>query len=299
MLVRFTRAVSAGGCAVLVPEVPEWRELSLATELTVPTVRAGLEALAALDDVAERPVGLVGFSFGAPQAIAASAHPALRGRIAGVVGFGGFCDLERTLHFQFTGQHEWRGDRHHLRPDPYGRWIVGANYLTAIPGHEGRGAAADALRRLAALAGEAGVMSWDAMFDAPKAELRAALCPEDRELFDVFAPTSPAEPDFEAAEAMAVALAEAGRRVEPALEATRSFGNVDAPVHLLHGRQDHLIPFSEAFRLRNALPAGVVRGPTVTSLFGHSAQDPFPGLVEGARETVAFFRALAEVLGVV
>lgn len=298
-LVRFTRAVAAGGCAVLVPEVPEWRDLDLATDLTVPTVDASLVALAKQPEVARRPAGLVGFSFGAPQAIAASAHPTLRGRIAGVVGFGGFCDLERTLYFQFTGEHEWRGDQHHLRPDPYGRWIVGANYLTAIPGHEGRGAVADALRRLAALAGDAGVMSWDAVFDEPKAELRAALSPEDREVFDLFASTSPGRPDEKEAEAMAVALAEAGRRVEPALEATRTFGEVEGPVHLLHGRQDHLIPFSETFRLSKALPAGVVHGPTVTSLFGHSAQDPFPGIVQGARETAAFFRALAGVLGVV
>jgi pimeloyl-ACP methyl ester carboxylesterase len=276
-LVRFTRALASAGFAVVVPEVPEWRELSLATHLTVPTIRACLAALDAVDDVAHLPVGLVGFSFGAPQAIAASADPVLRGRIAGVVGFGGFCDLERTLRFQFTGEHEWGRERHHLRPDPYGRWIVGANYLTAIPGHEGRAAVAD----------------------APRRELRRALSAEDRPVFDLFAPASPAEPDRVEGEAMALALADAGRRVEPALEATRSFGDVGGPVHILHGRQDHLIPFSEAFRLRNALPADAVAGATVTSLFGHSAQDPFPGPIEGARETVSFFRALAGVLGVV
>jgi pimeloyl-ACP methyl ester carboxylesterase len=298
-LVRFTRALAASRCAVLVPEVPEWRELSLATHLTVPTIEAGLAALAALDEVAHLPVGLVGFSFGAPQAIAASADPAICDRIGGVVGFGGFCDLEHTLRFQFTGEHEWGRDRHHLRPDPYGRWIVGANYLTAIPGYEGRGAAADALRRLAAVAGDSGILSWDATFEEPKGELRRALPAEDREVFDLFAPASPAEPDRAAGEAMAVALADAGRRVEPAIEATRSFGDVRGPIHILHGRQDHLIPFSEAFRLRDALPPEAVAGATVTSLFGHSARDPFPGLVEGARETVSFFRALTGVLGVV
>jgi pimeloyl-ACP methyl ester carboxylesterase len=298
-LVRFTRAVAAGGCAVLVPEVPEWRELRLATDQTLPTVEAALAAFEQIDGVARRPVGLVGLSFGAPQAIAASAHPALAGRIAGVVGFGGFCDLERTLRFQFTGEHEWRNRHHHLEPDPYGRWIVGANYLTAIPGHERRTAVAESLRSLATFAGDAGVMSWDDRFDAPKAELRDSLEAEDREIFDLFAPMSPAKPDPREAEAMAVALAEAGRRVEPTIEASRSFAEVTGPVHILHGRDDHLIPFSEAFRLRDALPAGVVAGVTVTRLFGHSARDPFPGLIEGARETAAFFRALSGVLGVV
>lgn len=298
-LVRFTRALAAGGCAVLVPEVPEWRELDLAAEQTVPTVRASLSALEGVEDIDSRAVGLVGFSFGAPQAIAASTHPLLEGRIAGVVGFGGFCDLERTLLFQFTGDHEWSGGHHRLRPDPYGRWIVGANYLTAVPGHEDQAQVADGLRRLAMMAGDAGVMAWDPMFDEAKAVLRDALPPAHRPVFDLFAPMSSDEPDHVAGRAMAASLASAGRRVAPSLESTQAFAEVRVPVHLLHGRQDHLIPYSEAFRLRDALPPGVVAGPTVTSLFGHSSQDPFPGLLEGARETAAFFRALSRVLGLV
>ncbi|HSG47524.1 MAG TPA: hypothetical protein VLA43_06930, partial [Longimicrobiales bacterium] len=131
-LVRFTRALAEGGCAVLVPEVPEWRELDLSPALTVPTVLACMEGLRGLGNlVSPEPPGLLGFSFGAPQALSASAHPELRNRLAGVVGFGGYCDLERTIVFQFTGRHEHAGERHYLRPDPYGRWIVGANYLTA------------------------------------------------------------------------------------------------------------------------------------------------------------------------
>ena len=108
-LARFTRALAAGGCAVLLPEVPEWRRLDLAPTTTLPTVLAALRALESLEDVDAGRVGLAGFSFGSPQAIAASAHPDLRGRLAGVVGFGGYCDLERTVLFQLTGRHEWGG----------------------------------------------------------------------------------------------------------------------------------------------------------------------------------------------
>jgi hypothetical protein len=70
-------------------------------------------------------------------------------------------------------------------------------------------------------------------------------------------------------------------------------------VHLLHGLRDHLIPYTEMLRLKGLLPAGVVRQATVTRLFAHSAQDPFPGLVDGARETVRFVRALSHLLAVV
>jgi len=296
-LVRFTHAVASGGCAVLVPEVPEWRELDLAPGLTLPTVRA---ALGYLEDFGvsakEGGVGLLGFSFGAPQAIAASGDPSVRARVSGVAGFGGYCDLERTVAFQFTGRHDWAGEKHHLRPDPYGRWIVGANYLTAIPGLEDHEDVARGLRRLAAAAGDRGIPSWAPDLDRDKQEVRAGLPERAHEVFDLFAPHSSRDPDPVAGREMAHALAAAGRSVDPYVEPAPQFPDVPGPVHLLHGRQDHLIPFSEALRLEGALPPGVVVSATVTRLFGHSAQDPLPGPVEGAKEGMRFLRALAGVL---
>ena len=285
---------------MLIPEVPEWRQLELAPDRTLPTVLACLEALRSMGGQGpSAPIGLLGFSFGAPQAIAASAHPDVVGRLAGVVGFGGYCDLERTLVFQFTGRHEWEGVTHQLRPDPYGRWIVGANYLTSVPGFEGAQPVADGLRRLASSAGDLGIMSWDARFDPMKDAIRQKLDPELRRVFEIFAPSSNAEPDPDAAEAMAHALAEAGRRVDPDIEAAPRFAGTVGPVRLMHGRHDHLIPHSEAFRLRSALPPSVDADLTVTRLFGHSSQDPLPGWVEGARETVLFLKGLSRVLNVV
>lgn len=299
-LVRFTRALAESGAAVLVPEVPEWRALDLAPSLTVPTVLACLRALEALDGLVDpSPPGLLGFSFGGPQALSASGDPRLRGRLAGVVGFGGYCDLERTIVYQFTGRHEYLGEEYHLRPDPYGRWIVGANYLTSVPGMEEAGAVADALRQLAAEAGDAGVISWDPRFDTTKESLRRSLGRTDRGIFDLFAPPSGGEPHPTESEELAHLLAQAARREDPALEPLPALGDVKGPVHLLHGRQDHLIPFTEMLRLRDALPPGVETYGTVTRLFGHSAQDPFPGIREGAREARTFVAALSRFLELV
>src|SRR6185436_17868084 len=135
-LVRFARSLAHTGAAVLVPEVPEWKALRLAPGLTVPTVRAAVPALHAIPGVGGQPVGLIGFSFGAPHAVAAAALPELAWALRSVVGFGGYCDLLRTLRFLFLGEHDWRGERFHVTPDPYGRWIVAGNYLPHIPGLE-------------------------------------------------------------------------------------------------------------------------------------------------------------------
>lgn len=294
-LVRFTRALASTGCAVLVPEVPEWRALELAPALTVPTVTAALDAVE--DDA--RSVGLLGFSFGAPQAIAASGHPDVRGRLSGVAGFGGYCDLERTVVYQFTGRHESPEGTHVLRPDPYGRWIVGANYLTAVPGYEDAGRVADGLRSLAAMAGDLSVVSWDPALEPLKREIREGLDERERTLFDVFAPPGSVDPDPEVAEPLAHALAATGRVVDPAMEPATRFADVPGPVHILHGRQDHLIPFSEAARLRAALPRGIDARATVTRLFGHSKRDPLPAWRDLPGEAVRFLRALGGILGVV
>ena len=98
---------------------------------------------------------------------------------------------------------------------------------------------------------------------------------------------------------MARALAQAAVRLEPEIEPAQNVHRVRCPVHLLHGRHDHLIPFSEGLRLRQALPDGTPSVATITPLFGHSARDPFPGVVEGMRESVVFLKALREILGLV
>jgi pimeloyl-ACP methyl ester carboxylesterase len=273
--------------------------MDLAPGLTLPTIRASVDRLLANGDTRGDTVGLVGFSFGAPQAVAAAGDPSIAHRVRGVVGFGGYCDLGRTLRFQFTGRHEWEGRTHHLRPDPYGRWIAGANYLTSIPEYEAMGKVARALGQLARSAGDRGLMAWDPSFDEDKAALRRSMGADEREVFDLFAPRTPSEPDLEVGEEMAQALAQAARRVHPELEPSSRLDRVRCPVHLLHGRHDHLIPFSEGLRLERALPDQVRSYATVTPLFGHSNQDPFPGPLQGAKESVLFLRALRGIFRMV
>ena len=297
-LQRFSRALASTGAAALVPEVPEWVELDLTPELTVPTVDAAVAALREHPTVARGPLVLAGFSFGAPHAIAAAAAPSVHPEVGGVVGFGGYCDLQRTIRFMLTGRHEWGDASYHLPPDPYGRWIVAANYLTAVKGHEDAQDVADALRRLAAIAGDDGAPSWDPRYEPAKAELRSTVAAERRALFDLFAPASDAEPDLDEGERMAERLAEAAARVHPAMDPGPSLARVRRPVHVLHGRYDRLIPFTEGLRLQRALAGAEWSRTTVTRLFGHSGQDPFPGVIEGARELTRFVRALHGVLGI-
>lgn len=309
-LVRFTRSVASAGLATIVPEVPEWRELSLSPDLTVPTVAAAIQGIRDTGWVRGERLGLVGFSFGAPHAIAASGHPRVRDDLAGVCGFGGYCSIEHTIRFMMTGNHEWGGASHHLRPDPYGRWIVAANYLTSTSEYSAAADVADALRTLAKHAGDVGAASWDPVYDSKIRALRASVAEERRALFDVFAKESAASPEGAAGgagptrageggwpEQLAEALVEGALRDDPSVDPVPAFGDVRGVVHIIHGRRDHLIPFTEGHRLAAAL-TGAEGRLTVTRLFGHSAQERFP-FWSAATEVPRFVRALSDLLTVV
>jgi pimeloyl-ACP methyl ester carboxylesterase len=298
-LVRFGRAVASTGAAVIIPEVPEWRQLDLAPHLAAPTIRSAIDFLRTSPEVRQAPVGLVGFSFGAPHTVASAGCPMLRADIAGAVAFGGYCDLAHTIRFMMTGRHEHNGRTLSLRPDPYGRWIVAANYLTEAAGYEGAVDVANSLRRLATLAGDIGAPAWSSQYDRAKVQIGERLSPDCRELFNLIAPPSDREPDPEEGCKLASLLAEGGKRAHPQMDPSEALAQVTSPVHVLHGRFDHLIPFSEGLRLREALPSQSESYATVTRLFGHSAQDPLPSPVQAVREVPLLFGALNRIFRMV
>jgi pimeloyl-ACP methyl ester carboxylesterase len=299
-LVRFADAISASGVAVIVPEIPEWRDLRLSPGVTLATIQAAVRALDARPEVKRGKYALSGVSFGAPQAAMAASTPELIGHIAEVVCFGGYCDLERTMRCQLTGLHEWNGTTHRLDPDPYGRWVLAANHLTDTPGYEDAGEVAGGLRQLALASTGQRIPAWDVRHDPLKKELREALPARHRELFDLFAPLSGAPlHGGEAGERMARDLTEACRRAEPLLDPSPELGKMRVPIHLFHGRGDRLVPYTESLRFRAGLPPSLPAYVTVTDLFAHSADIKPPALPDRVREVAIFMHAMQRVLGAI
>ena len=299
-LVRFAASLASSGAAVLVPEIPEWCSLRVTPGPAAPTIRGSLEYLRTRREVRPGKVGLIGFSFGAPQVAIAAAEEDLAPDVAGIVLFGAYCSLERTLACQFTGQHEWAGADHDLVPDPYGRWVVGGNHLTDVPGYEDAEDVAQALHRLAAQASDRRVPAWDPYHDETIRGLRAGFSPNRQALFDLFATaTTDPRPEQEACLAMASLLTAACKRVEPRLEPARYLERVELGTRLIHGRGDRLIPFTESMRLHEGLPAGSRDGHTVTGLFSHSADRSEGSALERAWEGLTFFEALRGLINTV
>lgn len=297
-LVRFVRSFAAAGNLVMVPEIPEWRDLRVAPGVTHDTIRAAVRSLHDRDDTDPDRIGLFGFSFGATQALVAAAETSVHGLLSGIAAWGGYEDLHRLFVFGMSGEHELDGRHYRLDRDPYGAWVMAGNYLTGIPGHEDDGDVAAALHELALEAGRVGAYAWEPVYDPLKLELRERLEPAKRELFDLVAPpTGRAPADIDRLRGLAHELADAVLRVDPLMDPKPFLDAVAVPTVFAHGRDDRLVPFSETVRLSRAVPPEFRVSCTITSLFDHSGHrntqlGPVGVIVEGAR----FLRILHRIL---
>ena len=297
-LLRFVRALASSKAAVLVPQVPEWVDLRLEPERTLPTVRAALDGLRSLPGTSDGPYGLIGFSFSAPQVLIAAAHRDISDQLAGVVGFGGYFDVGSMVRFQMTGRFSWGDATHRLRPDPYGRWIMAGNHLTAIPEYRNAQDVADALWRLAVEAGERRILAWDPSYDTLKERLREQVSEDRREIFDLFAPPSDREPAQTEAERIAPLLTRAAMDATPLLDPSPFLSRIETPVQLIHGRNDRMIPYTETLRMEAAFPDEKRIDMTITALMDHSEQGGrLASLGKEISEGMKMVRTLGRLLG--
>jgi len=296
VLTRFAHALAASGATVLIPEVPSWRRLRLTPADGDSTIAAAATYLRSRSDVAGEHVNLVGFSFGATQALMSSALPGIRESVGSVVAFGGYCDLGRTLLSMMTGEHEWGGVQRRLDPDPYGRWIAVGNYLTAIPAFSHMEDLERAAHALAVEAGTRGAYAGVAEYDSVKRKLRDSLPADQRELWDLIAPAAGVQCAPEPGRELARKLVAAALQRDPDLDPRKRLPLVDQRVVLVHGYNDRLIPFTESLRLHDALsPRGAV-ALSITRLFAHSRGAERLTLLRYPLEIARFVALLNRVL---
>ena len=294
-LVRFANSLAAAGHLVFIPEIEEWSRLQVTPELTGPTITASADALLQRADVDGNRIGVFGFSFGATQALIAASRPELAEHVRLIVSWGGYADIARLVHFGLTGEHEFDGKREHIEPDPYGRWIFGANYLTSIPGYEDMAHPADAMLQLAREAGRTRTLASDPVHNPLKRELADSLNAKERKVFELFAPIG--EHDMDAARSLSKLLAQTIVAKDPLMDPAPYLGDVRVPVMLAHGRDDRLVPYTESLLLQRRIPRERLVHCAITSLFSHSGGTRLDLSPVGlARETARFLSVLGRIL---
>ena len=243
-LIGFARDIAATGHPVLTIELPDLKRYEITTRTTDMIEDAAAWMLRGDFHDADGKIGMLGISFGGGLSVVAAGRPAIRDRVAFVMAFGGHADLPRTLRFLCTGV---QPDGTKRAPHDYGLAIV--------------------------LLGTA-----DHVVPAPQvAPLRAAILSYlEASRLDMVDKTAAAR-EFERAKTLATSLEEPARTYmgyvnardvvrlgpvllpfmnelggDPALSPARSPFPA-APVFLLHGTDDNVVPAIESTLLASDL----------------------------------------------
>jgi dienelactone hydrolase len=272
-LVRFARAVSASGVIVLTPEVGALLDYRIEGA----SVDEIGEAAHALRVRVGTPVGVMGMSFSGGLALLAAGDPRFAPDVAFVVAVGAHDDLARVARFFATNAiARPDGSIAHLAAHPYGPLVLVYDHVEDFLPPANLPASKEALR----------LWLWE---DKDAARMRLAALPaEAREklaaLFDgniaSIGPQLLAEID---------AHADAMRAASP----HDRLAGLHAPVFLLHGAGDAVIPATETLWLARDVPDGLVRDVLVSPALVHVELEGEPRW----RERFALVHFMAEVLG--
>ncbi len=246
-MVRLARLLARHGRMVLVPEIPGLAAYTLGGR-EVEEIRSAIRHAAAL----VRPVGVVGFSFGAGPALLATAEEP---SVSLVASFGGYADLEHVVAFVTTGVHGLGDRRHVQRQEEYNRWKLLALLVGFTENLRDRGLlGAVARRKLANPADDTRALEGD-------------LGREGRAVLALVRNRSP-----EAVPALLAALPPRARRALDDLSPLRVVPRLPGRLLIAHGEGDPSIPFTESLRLAQA--AGGRARVAILETFHHTGPRP-------------------------
>jgi len=129
-LVRLARQIAASGVAVVTPDIPELSRFEITPAITDAIEESGRWLAVESGLAADHRVALMGISFSGGLSIVAAARPSLAGRVAYVFALGGHDDLPRVLRYLCTGREP--------RPSPKVRLAsdAGENDTFVLPPHD-------------------------------------------------------------------------------------------------------------------------------------------------------------------
>jgi dienelactone hydrolase len=298
-LVDLARQLSASGLNVVTPDIPELSRFEIVPAITDEIERAAGWLSADPELSMNRPIGIMGISFSGGLSIVAAGRPSLGHRVAFVLALGGHDDLPRVIRYLCTGQEPYpskqlgvslkadgrtgeggltpQSDRAFVRaPHDYGVAVIllavadrlvppdqvaalragVRRYLwaSALDGGVDKSKAADEFRAVTELADR---------LPEPAASLLKYL--SARDVVHLGARLLPSIGPF-------------GR--DPALSPSKS-PPPPAPVFVLHGRDDSVIPALEAEYLAEDLRSrGVTVRLAISGLISHAKADGAASLGE-------------------
>lgn len=254
-VVEFARRLTTARFVVLVPEIANIRALRIGPE-DADAIADAIVHAARLDParprvrdgaadakvIGERPAGLIAVSYAAGPAMLAAIRPTVDDRVGFILLIGPYHDSTAAVTFVTTGAYRLPGesDWQRLAPNTRAPWAFMLSNAEAVGDAEDAAIlTAIAQRRLEDPS-------------ASIADLSPDLGPAGRSVLTLVENRDP-----ERVPALLSALPDGVRARLAALDlARRDLSAIDAPVLLMHGRDDAVIPYTESLALRDALPPG-------------------------------------------
>ncbi|MBS2011636.1 MAG: hypothetical protein JST00_01885 [Deltaproteobacteria bacterium] len=260
---RFCRVLAHAGFVVVAAFLPDFLALRIAPTTADDLALAFDHACGIVDAEGLEGPAVFSISFGSRPAIELCASE--RGaRATSLVLFGGFCDFDATVRFAITGRATHEGRTIAIDHDPLNAPVVHLNLLEAHDASLDKGALAIAMRRMVHETwGKNELKRGEARAPHALAIARELAAPERAFFLTACGLEGSVEALLEAG------LARAGDRF--AWADPRPFlARMRPRVVIVHGRDDDVIPWSEALSLAKALPASHPHEVIFTGLYGHT-----------------------------
>ncbi len=282
---RFCRILAASGFVVVAPLLPDFLDLRVAPSTTDDLAVAHDFAC----DLAERRglgvPALFSISFGSQPAIALAGREGYADRIARLVVFGGYADFEATVRFAVTGEAEHEGARLRVARDPLNSPVVYMNLLPHLELDVDRPALMGAWRAMVERTWGKMELKEEGARDPFAHAIARELRPRERELFLAGCGLHASSRE------LLVSGLDAARGGFAFADPAPHLAKVRAPVALVHGRDDDVIPYFEAHKLARALPAGHPCRVMITGMYGHTGS-ALPSVRALGREVATLARVI-------
>jgi dienelactone hydrolase len=291
-LVAFARNLAATGLLVVTPELPDLSHYQITPRSTDMLEDAALWLSGRRDLTRGEPIGVMGISFAGGLSTVAAGRPSLRGRLAFVFSFGGHANFQRVVRYLCSAVEPPAPAGYGLSKTPaphdYSLAIVTLDLVLAgrlVPAEQADGLKTGVLTFLHA--------SHLALFDRKKAgeEFQSALAqeaalPEPARTYMHLVNTRDVK---DLGPKLLPFISDMGD--DPALSPDRSPAP-DAPVFLIHGAEDNVVPAAETAFLAEHLKsqAAAVRV-LITPLISHAEVDR-PATRAEIWDLVSFFKAM-------
>jgi len=253
-LMNFARAAASNGFSVLTPEIAALADYHVdgASIGTIGESSAWLE-----QHLDAGPVTIVGVSFAGGLSLLAACDPRYAPHIRALVLMGAYDNLGRVARFLATSQAEFPDGRmeHYVAHD-YGAAVFVYSHLDQFFPASDQAVAHDSLRE------------W--LWEQPKEaqSYLPRLSPASRATMEILLARQ-----IDRLRRKLLAAIQADDRQLSAISLDGKLGSLHAPVFLLHGATDDIIPSTETLWLEKEIPKPYLRDALITPAFSHVDPD--------------------------